>query len=136
MQKNNKNNHNKNFLSEKTNSKEKETQKGIVKREISQFLSMSSHSLNPLSKLSEDNINKMLENDDKHDERKFKDKKEKRIFIIILSIFFGLLILSILFIFKDNIELLRIILPSIISLAVGVLGGYGYGYKKGRDFDD
>lgn len=70
------------------------------------------------------NINKLLENNDKHDERKFKDK-EKRIFIITLSIFFGLIILSILSIFTDNTELLK-----------GIIGGYGYGYKKGRDADD
>lgn len=128
MQKNNKNNHNKNIPSEKENSVSKIIERG--------FLSMSSRSLNPLANLSEDNINKILENDDKHDEREFKDKKEKRIFVIILSVFFGLLILSIIFIFKDNNELLKIILPSIISLAVGVIGGYGYGYKKGRDFND
>lgn len=128
MQKNNKNNHNKNVPSEKENSVSKIIERG--------FLSMSSRSLNPLANLSEDNINKILENDDKHDEREFKDKKEKRIFVIILSVFFELLILSIIFIFKDNNELLKIILPSIISLAVGVIGGYGYGYKKGRDFND
>ena len=134
MQKNNKNNNNENFLSEKTNSKKNEIQNGIIE-EISQFLSVSG-SFNPISKLSEDNINKMLENYDKHDEREFKDKKGKRVFIITLSIFFGLLILSILFIFKDNTELLKIIIPSIISLSVGVIGGYGYGYKKGKDADD
>ena len=134
MQKNNKNNNNENFISEKTNSKKNEIQNGIIE-EISQFLSVSG-SFNPISKLSEDNINKMLENYDKHDEREFKDKKGKRVFIIMLSIFFGLLILSILFIFKDNTELLKIIIPSIISLSVGVIGGYGYGYKKGRDADD
>lgn len=134
MQKNNKNNHNENVLSEKTNLKENKSQNSIIE-EISQFFSVSS-SFNPISKLSEDNINKMLENYDKHDEREFEDKKGKRIFIITLSIFFGLLILSILFIFKDNTELLKIIIPSIISLSVGVIGGYGYGYKKGRDADD
>lgn len=65
------------------------------------------------------NINKLLENNDKYDERKFKDK-EKRIFIITLSIFFGLIILSILSIFTDNTELLK-----------GIIGGYGFGYKNG-----
>lgn len=123
----------KNFLPEENNKlKEKEIKTGIFNH---QFMSLMSP-FNPTPKLSENNINKLLENDDKHDERKFKDKKGKRIFIIILSIFFGLLILSILFIFKDNTELLKIIIPSIISLSVGVIGGYGYGYKKGRDADD
>ena len=70
------------------------------------------------------NINKLLENNDKYDERKFKDK-EKRIFIITLSIFFGLIILSILSIFTDNTELLK-----------GIIGGYGFGYKNGIDVDD
>ena len=68
------------------------------------------------------NINKLLENNDKHDERKF---KEKRIFIIILSIFFGLIILSILSIFTDNTELLK-----------GIIGGYGFGYKNEIDADN
>ena len=123
----------KNFLPEENNKlKEKEIKTGIFNH---QFMSLMGP-FNPTHKLSEDNINKLLENDDKHDERKFKDKKGKRIFIITLSIFFGLLILSILFIFKENTELLKIIIPSIISLSVGVIGGYGYGYKKGRDADD
>lgn len=72
----------------------------------------------------DNNINKLLENNDKHDEIKFKDK-EKRIFIITLSIFFGLIILSILSIFTDNTELLK-----------GIIGGYGFGYKNGIDADD
>lgn len=123
----------KNFLPEENNKlKEKEIKTGIFERQIMSLMGP----FNPTPQLSEDNINKLLENDDKHDERKFKDKKGKRIFIIILSIFFGLLIIPILFIFKDNTELLKIILPSIISLAVGAFGGYGYGYKKGRDADD
>ena len=67
------------------------------------------------------NINKLLENNDKHDEI----KKEKRIFIITLSIFLGLIILSILPIFTDNTELLK-----------GITGGYGFGYKNGIDADD
>lgn len=67
------------------------------------------------------NINKLLENNDKHDEI----KKEKRIFIIILSIFFGLIILSILSIFIDNTESLK-----------GIIGGYGFGYKNGIDADN
>ena len=68
------------------------------------------------------NINKLLENNDKYDERKF---KEKRILIIILSIFFGLIILSILSIFSDNTELLK-----------GIIGGYGFEYKNGIDADN
>lgn len=68
------------------------------------------------------NINKLLENNDKHDEIKF---KEKRIFIITLLIFFGLIILSILSIFSDNTELLK-----------GIIGGYGFGYKNGIDADN
>lgn len=70
------------------------------------------------------NINKLLENNDKHDKREFKDK-EKRIFIITLSIFFGLIILSILSIFTDNTELLK-----------GIIGGYDFGYKNGIDADN
>ena len=70
------------------------------------------------------NINKLLENNYKHDERKFKDK-EKRIFIITLSIFFGLIILSILSIFTDDTELLK-----------GIIGEYGFGYKNGIDADN
>lgn len=66
------------------------------------------------------NINKLLENNDKHDEIKF-----KKIFIITLSIFFGLIILSILSIFTDNTELLK-----------GIIGGYGFGYKNGIDADN
>lgn len=70
------------------------------------------------------NINKLLENNYKHDKREFKDE-EKRIFIITLSIFFGLIILSILSIFTNNTELLK-----------GIIGGYGFGYKNGIDADN
>lgn len=117
------NKNNKKLLSEENNNlKEKEIKTGIVER---QFMSLMG-SFNPTPQLSEDNINKLLENNDKHDERKFKDKdKEKRIFIITLSIFFGLIILSILSIFTDNTELLK-----------GIIGGYGFGYKNGIDADN
>ena len=68
------------------------------------------------------NINKLLENNDKYDKREF---KEKRIFIITLSIFLGFIILSILSIFTDNTELLK-----------GIIVGYGFGYKNGIDADN
>lgn len=126
-----------NKISKKNNKNEPaEKENSILKIIASEFLSTSSHSLNPIANLTEDNINKMIETENKHDERKFKDKREKRIFIIVLSIFFGLLILSILFIFKDNMELLKIIIPSILSLSIGAFGGYGYGKTRGKDIDD
>lgn len=113
------NKNNKKLLSEENNNlKEKEIKTDIVER---QFMSLMG-SFNPTPKLSEDNINKLLENNDKHDKREF---KEKRIFIITLSIFFGLIILSILSIFTDNTELLK-----------GIIGGYGFGYKNGIDADN
>lgn len=123
------NKNNKKLLSEENNNlKEKEIKTGIVKR---QFMSLMG-SFNPTPQLSEDNINKLIENDDKHDERKFKDKREIRITAIIIIA----IIMFIIFIFKDNIELLKDILIPIILSFFTAIGGYGYGYKKGRDADD
>ena len=120
------NKNNKKLLSEENNNlKEKEIKTGIVER---QFMSLMG-SFNPTPQLSEDNINKLIENDDKHDERKFRDKREIRITAIII-------IAIIIFMFKDNIELLKDILIPIILSFFTAIGGYGYGYKKGKDADD
>lgn len=123
------NKNNKKLLSEENNNlKEKEIKTDIVER---QFMSLMG-SFNPTPKLSEDNINKLIENDDKHDERKFRDKREIRITAIIIIA----IIMFIIFMFKDNIELLKDILIPIILSFFTAIGGYGYGYKKGKDADD
>ena len=124
---------NKNIYSKENNNlkEEKEHKTGIVKQEISRFLAMGDF-FSPISKLSENNINQILENEDKHDERKFKDKREIRITAIIIIA----VIMFIIFIFKDNIELLKDILIPIILSFFTAIGGYGFGYKKGRDADD
>lgn len=120
---------NKKLLSEENNNlKEKEIKTDIVE---SQFMSLMG-SFNPTPKLSEDNINKLIENDNKHDERKFRDKREIRITAIIIIA----IIIFIIFMFKDNIELLKDILIPIILSFFTAIGGYGYGYKKGKDADD
>lgn len=123
------NKNNKKLLSEENNNlKEKEIKTGIVERK---FMSLMG-SFNPTPQLSEDNINKLIENDDKHDERKFRDKREIRITAIIIIA----IIIFIIFMFKDNIELLKDILIPIILSFFTAIGGYGYGYKKGKDADD
>lgn len=120
---------NKKLLSEENNNlKEKKIKTGIFEH---QFMSLMG-SFNPTPQLSEDNINKLIENDDKHDERKFRDKREIRITAIIIIA----IIMFIIFMFKDNIELLKDILIPIILLFFTAIGGYGYGYKKGKDADD
>lgn len=123
------NKNNKKLLSEENNNlKEKKIKTGIFEH---QFMSLMG-SFNPTPKLSEDNINKLIENDDKHDERKFRDKREIRITAIIIIA----IIMFIIFMFKDNIELLKDILIPIILSFFTAIGGYGYGYKKGKDADD
>lgn len=115
-----------------------------IHSQIERSLSMMISSSNPISKLSEQNINKMIEVEKETIKIKHEDKKDERKFILILvitlTVLFALLILSILIIFKDNTEFLKIVIPPIISFAVGTIGGgfggYGVGYRKGKNSDE
>ncbi|WP_297208577.1 hypothetical protein [uncultured Brachyspira sp.] len=115
-----------------------------IHSQIERSLSMMISSSNPISKLSEKNIDNMIEAEKESIKIKHEDKKDERKFILILvitlTVLFALLILSILIIFKDNIEFLKIVIPPIISFAVGTIGGgfggYGVGYRKGKNSDE
>ena len=102
--------------------------------EINEIFSISG-SFNPLAKkITEENISEMTELHNKHDERVFNDKKNQRIYNILIIIILLVFFLVVMILFKNNIPFLEKILPLIISFAIGAFGGYGYGYyKKDRD---
>lgn len=107
---------------------------------FSRFMSISGN-INPLaSKITEKNISEITELNNKHDERKFKDKRETKIFIIVIFIISVIAILFILDRFKNNTDFLKEIIPPIIGFGLGTvgggLGGYGIGYRKGKNSDE
>lgn len=115
-----------------------------IHNQIERTLSMVMQSSNPIVKLSEENINKMIDVEKETIQGKNNDRKDERKFILILvislTLIFVLLILFILIIFKDNTEFLKIVIPPIITLVLGTVsggaGGYGIGYKRGRNSDE
>lgn len=107
---------------------------------FSRFMSISGN-INPLAnKITEKNISEITELNNKHDERKFKDKRETKIFIIIIFIISVISILFILDKFKNNTDFLKDIIPPVIGFTLGTIGGglsgYGIGYKRGRNSDE
>lgn len=122
----------------------KDDKTSTIHSQIERSLSMMISSSNPISKLSEKNIDNMIEAEKESRKIKNDDKKDERKFILILvislTLIFVLLILAILIIFKNNTEFLKVVIPPIISFAVGTIGGglsgYGIGYKKGRNSDE
>ena len=102
--------------------------------EINEIFSISG-SFNPLAnKITDKNISEMTELHNKHDERVFNDKKNQRIYNILIIIILLVFFLVVMILFKNNTPFLEKILPLIISFAIGAFGGYGYGYyKKDRD---
>ena len=138
--KNNKENINKD---QNKNIIDRNDESSIVHSEIRRSLSMMMSSSNPIVKLSEENINKMIDVEKETIQGKNNDRKDERKFILILvislTLIFVLLILFILIIFKDNTEFLKIVIPPIISFSVGTIGGgfggFGVGYRKGKNSD-
>ncbi|ADG71446.1 hypothetical protein [Brachyspira murdochii] len=141
---NNKNNKDNSSKEQNQNIIDKNAKTSIINGQIKRTLSMVMQSSNPIVKLSEKNIDNMIEVEKETIKCKNDDRKDERKFILILAIsltvIFVLLILSILIIFKDNTEFLKIVIPPIISFAVGTIGGgfggYGVGYRKGRNSDE
>lgn len=139
--KNNKENSNKEQNQSIINKNDKTS---TIHSQIERSLSMMISSSNPISKLSEKNIDNIIEVEKESIKIKHEDKKDERKFILILvislTIIFVLLILFILIIFKDNTEFLKIVIPPIISFAVGTIGGgfggFGVGYRKGKNSDE
>ena len=122
----------------------KNDESSVIHSEIKRSLSMMMSSSNPISKLSEKNIDNMIEAEKENIKIKHEDKKDERKFIfklvISLTVIFVLLIVFILLIFKNNIEFLKVIIPPIISFALGTVGGgfggFGVGYRKGKNSDE
>lgn len=122
----------------------KDDKTSTIHSQIERSLSMMISSSNPISKLSEKNIDNMIEAEKESRKIKNDDKKDERKFILILvislTLIFVLLILAILIIFKNNTEFLKVVIPPIITLVLGTVsggaGGYGIGYKRGRNSDE
>lgn len=96
------------------------------------MLSIQSHRVitNPiLDKITDKNISELIDIQDKHDKREYNDKNFNRIFILLGVVIVGIFII----ILKNYPDLLKTIVVPLISLLLGGIGGYGYGYKKGKD---
>lgn len=88
-----------------------------------------------MRKLTSENIHDFIQAQDASDERRFKDRRNNRGFLL-AALFFGLVgIIVIIALLKSTPDLLEKIIPPIITLVAGAIGGYGVGFKKGSSDD-
>lgn len=89
---------------------------------------------NPIAdKIDGEHISKYLEGSEKNMLMSFEDKNKQRKFYLII---FGICVLSIfgfIILLKDEQELLKFAITSLVSLGAGAFGGYGIGKRSSSD---
>jgi len=92
-----------------------------------------------VKKITEEHIDKMLDNDkaemefeDKEKERNHKDKAQNRLLIMMIVVIMAVLAAFVLFFYRDDADtVLKIIVP-VITFLTGAVGGYFGGYGKAK----
>lgn len=87
-------------------------------------------------KISSEHISKLLDMQNSTMEHSFKENSEKRWFLIAAIVIFCIVFIALVVILRSNPELMEKIITIFISAALGLGGGYGIGYTKGKHSDD
>ena len=88
-----------------------------------------------MRKMTPENIHEFIQTQDASDQRTYKDRQNTRIAMLIA---FGLgicALLGVIALLKSNGELLEKVLPPVITLIAGAIGGYGLGRKNNSSND-
>lgn len=85
-----------------------------------------------MKKLSPETLDKMIENEGKAAEMEFKDRKSARWTTTILVLIGAIFLLVLVYFLKEDTDVLKEIVVPFVTLLAGALGGYGFGYSKGK----
>lgn len=109
--------------------------KHVFKSEVGVFSGFSPQ-LAVMKKINEEHITTFLKTQDKSLDYNYKDDRNKKVFFAIILIIVCAVILAIIGLLKDsNPEQMERIITVLVSAVLGAAGGYGVGYKKGKDGD-
>lgn len=88
-----------------------------------------------MRKMTPENIHEYIQSQDASDQRAYKDRQNARIFMLFAFALGVGTLLGLIALLRSNSELLEKILPSVLSLIAGGIGGYGLGKKKSSSDD-
>lgn len=89
---------------------------------------------NPIAdKINSEHISKYLDGSEKNMLMSFEDKNKQRKFYVIIFVICVLSIFGFILLLKDEQELLKFVITSLVSLGVGAFGGYGIGKNRNVD---
>ncbi len=105
----------------------------VIERSLKMVIGKS----NPISNLSENSINKLIEAQKEENKLKYEDKKDDRykkfISVIVVVPLILVFILVICYMFRDNTQFLEKVLPALFAFIIGAGGGYGFGKSSNRN---
>ena len=110
----------------------------VIERSLKMVIGKS----NPISNLSENSINKLIEAQKEENKLKYEDKKDDRykkfISVIVVVPLILVFILVICYMFRDNTQFLEKVLPALFAFIIGAGGGYGFGKSsnKNKNFNE
>lgn len=86
-------------------------------------------------KINEDHITNYLDGAKLQMQNDYKERHERKIFILILVALALLFMIGIIFLLNDEPNILEKIIYSVVSLVAGAFGGYGVGRHSGQNDD-
>lgn len=109
--------------------------KQIVRREFGLFGSISPQSV-VMKKITEGHIDTYLKTRDKSVDYSYKENRNNKVFFIAVLLVVCVALLAIIFLLKDkNPDQMERIITALVAAVLGAAGGFGVGYKKGKDDD-
>lgn len=85
-----------------------------------------------MKKLTPETLDKMIENEGKEAEMEYRDRNGARWATLIMILIGALFLLGMIYLLKEDTEVLKEIVVPFVTLIAGALGGYGFGYSKGK----
>lgn len=86
-------------------------------------------------KINEEHITNYLDGAKLQMQNEYKERHERKIFVVFLVALALSFIIGIIFLLKDQPAILEKIIYSVAGLVAGAFGGYGFGKHSGRDDD-
>lgn len=115
-----------------------ENEQSIIKQlwfSQSSMISRISPEFDVAKKVTSEHIDKLLDTQDKAMEKAFKDKGQRRVFMLLLTLLAATVLIALVVLLKDKPEFMEKIVTIVFSGSLGAAGGYGIGVHKNRDED-
>lgn len=85
-----------------------------------------------MKKISPETLDKMIENEARETAMEYRDRNSARWATIIMLVIGAAFLIAVVYFLREDPEILKEIVVPFVTLIAGALGGYGFGYSKGK----